>query len=174
MAVIHVLTGGSGSGKSEYAENLAKTYGDLPRFYIATMQVWDEEGRKRVERHHLMRAGKGFETIECFTDLEHLILPQSKQSQNCVVLLECMSNLVLNEYYRVGADTPETVMRGINRLQKSCRHLMIVTNEIFSDGKEYDRETMEYIKLLGVVNRRLSEAAGTVTEVVYGMPVKIK
>ena len=35
------------------------------RIYIATMYPFDEESRKRVQRHRKMRQGKGFETVEC-------------------------------------------------------------------------------------------------------------
>ncbi len=44
--MIHLVIGGSGSGKSEYAENLLE---DSPgKYYIATMQVYDAEGRKKL------------------------------------------------------------------------------------------------------------------------------
>lgn len=55
-----------------------------------------------------MRAEKQFETIECYTNLKAVRLPSAsidgKDSrgslgQECVVLLECMSNLLANEMY---------------------------------------------------------------------------
>ena len=66
-----LVTGGSGSGKSEYAERLAVA-GGTPRIYVATMIPWDDEGWRRIEKHRAMRAGKGFETVECYTGLERL------------------------------------------------------------------------------------------------------
>ena len=47
-------------------------------------------------------------------------------------------------------------------------------NEIFSDGYRYEEETMEYQRILGNINVRLAEMADCVTEVVYGIPVRIK
>ena len=75
--MLYIITGGSGSGKSEYAEQTAvqcrnRTGGTL--WYLATMRIWDDEGRKRVERHRRMRAAKGFETIERDTGVETLEL----------------------------------------------------------------------------------------------------
>ena len=90
-----VVTGGSGSGKSAFAEDRVLSFGEARRIYIATMQAFDEESHRRIRRHRRMRAGKGFETIERYTELDELILPK-----NCVVLLECMSNLVANEMFR--------------------------------------------------------------------------
>ena len=57
-----LVTGGSGSGKSEYAENTAVSLAEekgLPLYYIAAMRPFGEEGRRRVERHRRLRAGKG-------------------------------------------------------------------------------------------------------------------
>ena len=41
-----------------------------------------------------------------------------------------------------------------------------------SDGEMYEKETLEYIRLLGLVNCRLAKMASEVVEVVYGIPVK--
>lgn len=60
--------------QSGYAESLVlKTA--LPRYYIATMQVWDAECAVRVEKHRRMRAAKQFETVECPLHLENIHLP---------------------------------------------------------------------------------------------------
>ena len=59
-----LVSGGSASGKSRYAEELVVRTQAGERIYVATMQVWDAESRKRVERHRAMRAGKGFRTVE--------------------------------------------------------------------------------------------------------------
>ena len=55
-----LVSGGSASGKSEFAEGLVAASGLETRAYLATMQVWDAESERRVERHRRMRAGKGF------------------------------------------------------------------------------------------------------------------
>ena len=46
-----LVTGGSGSGKSAFAEDRVLSFGEAERIYIATMQPFDEEGEKRVARH---------------------------------------------------------------------------------------------------------------------------
>ena len=53
--MLTLVLGGAASGKSEYAESLVlKTA--LPRYYLATMQVWDAECAARVEQHRQMPA----------------------------------------------------------------------------------------------------------------------
>ena len=56
--MIHVITGGSGSGKSRYAEQQILELGDNRRVYLATMCPYDEESYQRIERHRAMRAEK--------------------------------------------------------------------------------------------------------------------
>ena len=68
-----VVTGGSGSGKSAFAEETVLSLGEARRIYIATMQAFDEESHRRIRRHRHMRAGKGFETIERYTELDELL-----------------------------------------------------------------------------------------------------
>ena len=198
--MLYIVTGGSGSGKSEYAEQTAvqcrnRTGGTL--WYLATMRIWDDEGRKRVERHRRMRAAKGFETIERYTGLETLELRETfeelnpagldaeqetdslkywesrRVAQKQVLLLECMSNLVLNEFYDQENGAEERILQGIKRLQNQCHDLIIVTNEIFSDGGTYEPESERYIELLGRINRELGQMADSVTEVVYGIPLAV-
>ena len=68
--MMHLVTGGSGSGKSAYAEQQVLEAGDAPRYYIATMMPYGEEGRRRVENAPPDAQEKHFETIECYTGSE--------------------------------------------------------------------------------------------------------
>lgn len=46
--MIALVIGGSGSGKSAYAEQMAvNAAGNGSLYYVATMQVYDEEGKKK-------------------------------------------------------------------------------------------------------------------------------
>lgn len=94
--MVIVVIGGSGSGKSEFAENLAVKLNRGHLIYIATMQPFGEEGRKRIIRHQMLRQDKNFHTIECYMDLGMVSI-----AQETTVLLECMSNLVANEIFSV-------------------------------------------------------------------------
>ena len=104
--MITLITGGSGSGKSAYAEkyicHASKEKECKEKYYIATMQVFDAEGQRKIDRHRRLRAGKGFITIEQPRDIQDAV--SKLQSENCLktgrlALLECMSNLVANEMF---------------------------------------------------------------------------
>ena len=133
---------------------------------------WDEECKCRIARYRQMRAYKCFETIVCYQDLHLLhVEPDS------VILLECMSNLTANEFYREDAGRSEVrnrILTGILHLQKLAKTLMMVTNEVFLDGTDYDRETREYQQILASINRELAALADEVTEVVFGIPITVK
>ena len=73
--MFHLITGGSGSGKSAYAEQCILDFQGNNRIYIATMYPFDEESHKRIQRHREMRKEKKFSTIECYTGLRSLELP---------------------------------------------------------------------------------------------------
>lgn len=170
--MFHLITGGSGSGKSAFAEECICGFRGHKRIYIATMFPFDGESHERIRRHRRMRREKKFETVERYTDLAGLSLEPEAD-----VLLECMSNLAANEMYRpegAGEHTVEAVLAGIDRLLEESRNLVVVTNEIFSDGVRYDPSTEKYLEYLGEINRRMAVRADRVTEVVCGIPVQIK
>ena len=99
--MIALFTGGSGSGKSEMAEAFACRRAEGGKlYYFATMRVWGEEGRARVEKHRRQREGKGFETIECPDRLPRGIA-------GGVILLECLSNRLANAMF--GENEPDPV-----------------------------------------------------------------
>lgn len=169
--MICMITGGSGSGKSAYAEQRVLEFGLENQIYIATMHPYDEEAFAKIERHQKMRKEKGFTTLECYTSLECISLSEDEKP---VILLECMSNLIANELFEeqgAGPNTCEAVLRGIRYLAEHAKHLVIVTNEVFSDGKRYDKTTEHYQQVLGQVNCEVAQLAEEVIEVVYGIPI---
>ncbi len=170
--MLHIVTGGAGSGKSAYAEALVLQEAGKKRFYIATMRPWDEECIRRIRKHQRMRREKGFETLEMYGRIQGKTF-----SKDSVVLLECLSNLLANlwgcpEYE--GQELAALAAEDLLCLEKQVKTLVIVTNEVFSDHSSYDEETENYRRLLGELNQRLAAQAASVTEVVYGIPVKIR
>ena len=95
-----LVTGGAGSGKSLLAERISMQLKRMPFWYVATMQVWDQECRDRIDRHRQQRAGKGFQTVEAPV---HLAEAAAALPPDGTALLECLSNLVANEQF--GGDT---------------------------------------------------------------------
>lgn len=202
--MLHIVYGGSASGKSSYAESIAMSLqGDGRLLYIATMYPYkwntteiDPETMQRIERHRAMRADKGFDTVECYRHVEHIVAKRQD-----VLLLECMSNLLANEMYleqdsddgglaetmsevekadsgmsKTLSPVSKKIVQALVNLSTRVQDVVIVTNDVFSDGGSltYDESTREYVKNLAEINCALAREAATVTEVVCGIPVIVK
>ena len=171
--MLELVTGGSGSGKSAYAESRICEYNrqaPKPLFYIATMFPYGEETEKKIERHRILRKGKGFETLEWYTGLKQHLEEGSLKGAD--VLLECMSNLVANEMYMesgAGCHADQAILEGIQELNRQCANVVIVTNEVFSESVPDSPEMKEYKRILGRINREIATMADRVTEVIYGI-----
>lgn len=166
--MIALITGGSGCGKSSYAERLVQTLSEQKRYYIATMRVYDAESERRVARHRSQRAGMGFETVERPIDLASAHIQAGS-----TVLLEDLPNLLANELFDTGGDV-RRILPALERLAKISGHLVIVTNDVFSDGAQYGSDTCEYIRKLAAINAFAAKMADYVAEVVYSIPVALK
>lgn len=166
--MLTLVVGGAASGKSEYAERLVLQTA-LPRYYLATMQVWDAECAARVEKHRRMRAEKQFETLECPLHLGTVRLPARGTA-----LLEDLGNLTANELYDptgAGEAAASAILDGLDKLAAQCEHLVVVSNEVFSGGANYAGDTDRYLKALAQVNNALAARADAVVRVVCGIPV---
>ena len=169
--MLTLVLGGAASGKSEYAESLVlKTA--LPRYYLATMQVWDAECAARVAKHRKMRARKQFTTVECPLHLEQVQLPARGTA-----LLEDLGNLTANELYSpggAGKHAARAVLAGVEAVASQCENLVLVSNEVFSGGADYAGDTDQYLLALARVNNALAARADNVCRVVCGIPVYYK
>ena len=167
-----LLTGGSACGKSSYGETLA-VQGPKPLYYIAAMEPYDEECLQKIARHRALRANKGFETIERYTGVDALKLPQAGGT----VLLECLCNLTANEMY-IQPDAPvdpvQKVVAGVENLMGQTDTLIVITNDVGSDDEAYSEQTRAYIRALGEINARVAAMADRVYELVAGIPICLK
>ena len=193
-----LVVGGSGSGKSSYAEKVTVSLAQesvkeitksentslsdfklniAKKYYLATMQVFDDEGRKKVDRHRNLRNGKGFFTIEQPTRISGAL--EKMEDGDRTVLLECISNLTANEMFSekkamTEIQVTENVIRDIKMLKEQTNHLVVVSNNVFEDGITYDETTTKYIRAMGKINQKLAALADRIVEVVAGIPVIFK
>lgn len=168
-----LVTGGAASGKSAHAERLVCEKAQS-RLYLATMQPFGKSAEARIARHRALRAGKGFATVERTLDLANLRLSRRYDG----ILLEDLGNLLANELFApegAGAGSAfDSIVAGVDNLQKYCETLVIVSNEIFADGVPYPPETMRYIQILGKLHQKLTGKADAVYESVCGILLPVK
>ena len=168
-----LVFGGIGSGKSAYAEKLVEAY-QCKKTYLATMKVYDDEGRKKVEKHRKMREGKFDRSIEMPTDVANADVEKDE-----LILLECMSNLLANEMFKedmiVDADTvTRKISADIKNLDSKVHELIIVGNDVFMDKGEHSAEVEDYIKALKNIQKYIAKEAKAVIEVIYGLTYERK
>ena len=142
------------------------------RVYLATMKPFGEEGAARVRKHRAQRAGKGFRTIECYGGLDAVLWHENLEG--ATVLLECLGNVVANGLFSEEAATAEQMICGIDALRKSCKHLVVVGNEVGCDGVCYDADTHTYQQVLGAVAQDVAACSDYVVECIAGIPTMLK
>jgi adenosylcobinamide kinase/adenosylcobinamide-phosphate guanylyltransferase len=162
------------SGKSALGERLAEKYARGRKVYLATSNVCDEEMERRVKRHRKDRAGKGFLTIERGADIGGAA---ALLKQEDAVLLDCLGALAANEMFAGGPMNfgedfkralADRIFNGIMELSGASAAVIVISNEVFSDGAEYEKETADYIDVLGRLHLRLAAAADTAVECACG------
>lgn len=168
-----LITGGSKCGKSAAAEAILDGFeGD--KFYIAAMEPFGDEAQKAIERHRVMRQGKGFITIERSHNIDTLVMPY--ESTGLCALLECLTTLCANEMFTQEeiTDPSKKILGGLKSLSEQVEKLVVVTNEVASDGLEYPSGTTEYIRIMSQLNNAAAQFADVVIECVCGIPLLLK
>lgn len=167
-----LIVGTPNSGKSARAEELTCCIaGNAPKYYLATMEPYGEEGARRVEKHRKMREGKGFTTIEQTLDVGSA-LDGATQEEGAACLLECVANLAANELFRKDRQVDrnslaQKIFNEIDALAERVAHLVVVTNSFADDGS-FDAETRAYARLVDDVNALLRARADRIDEIVDG------
>ena len=178
-----LITGGAGSGKSHFAQELAPRLGG-PVLFVATAEAGDEEMRQRIEAHKRRRPA-AWRTLEVTSDVGKQILEKIGGAR--VVIVDCITLLVNNIFNQYSDETGEQIdapliekgvvaeigelIEGINRVDAS---FIIVTNEVGLGLVPANRLGRLYRDLLAKANRMLIQAADEVYLMVAGLPVPIK
>ncbi len=178
MARIILVTGGSRSGKSAYAQGLAEALG-APRVYIATAPVLDEEMKARVKKHREAREASQWRTIEETLDLAG-VLRAAKESR--AVLVDCLTLWVNNLLFEAGKRkedlTEEAVAEKCRAVLDACAGLagtvIFVTNEVGMGIVPGHPLSRRFRDLAGRCNQIMADRADAVTFMVSGQPLQLK
>jgi adenosylcobinamide kinase / adenosylcobinamide-phosphate guanylyltransferase len=196
MGKLCLITGGARSGKSTFAEKLAR---DLEEsvLYIATSIVFDDEMKDRVRKHRQQRPSN-WETFEGYKNLAPVVLQAN--NNHIGILLDCatimMTNLLFDmlgttfdniedaaniteiisneKLAEVEAKILEEFKNFIDAVEQTEITAMVVTNEI---GFGVVPETVLgriFRDISGRVNQYIASRANEVYLVVCGIELKIK
>ncbi|MDX1785712.1 bifunctional adenosylcobinamide kinase/adenosylcobinamide-phosphate guanylyltransferase [Roseovarius sp. ZX-A-9] len=163
-----LVLGGSASGKSSFAEGLARDTGRA-RIYLATAQAFDAEMAQKVARHQQLR-GDGWHTIEAPLD-PGPVLAEARADQ--VVLLDC-ATMWLSNHMLAGDDldvAEAALMAGL----AACRaQVIIVSNELGLSVVPDNALARRFRDAQGRLNQRLAAQADLVALVMAGLPMALK
>lgn len=182
MSKITLVTGGSRSGKSTYAESLLKDFDNV--LYIATAIVTDNEMKNRINRHKESR-NQEWTTYEGYKDLDKQI---EKWRYNHV-MLDCVTimttNLMFDEnrdYDNMSQEEIDNILENIKlqfkKLINKCRekdiNLVMVTNEVgWGLVPEYKLSRI-FRDIAGWVNQYIASISDEVYLTACGLPMKLK
>ena len=134
MAHVILVTGGSRSGKSAHALEIAQRL-DGPRVFVATCPPLDDEMRARIQTHRKARQQAGWRTIEETVDLPAAL---ARTGDSRVVLVDCLTlwvnNLLYNAEQAGRAIEESDIQKHCEAVLRACAPLagtaIFVTNEV--------------------------------------------
>jgi adenosylcobinamide kinase/adenosylcobinamide-phosphate guanylyltransferase len=164
------VSGGANSGKSHYAQCIAKeqSAGGAALYYIATMRPADGEDAGRVERHRAERRGWGFQTVEQPFDIGEIL---DKCDRHGSFLLDSLTALLANEMFPPGGSIEKEaavkIIGGLDLIFRNIENIVVVSDYIYGDAIEYDALTELYRKSLARIDRAAAARCGIVVEYAF-------
>jgi adenosylcobinamide kinase/adenosylcobinamide-phosphate guanylyltransferase len=166
---VHLILGGARSGKSGYAESLAKqTAFDVT--YVATAQAHDQEMTERITQHQLDRPNH-WSTIEEPLELADVIKTHNKP--NSVVLVDCLTLWLMNVMHHE-LDLAQEVDEVLAALEQAPGMVILVSNEISMGVVPMGELSRRYVDNLGRLHQQIAKQAQQVTLMVAGIPMAVK
>ncbi|MFZ7119930.1 MAG: bifunctional adenosylcobinamide kinase/adenosylcobinamide-phosphate guanylyltransferase [Eubacteriaceae bacterium] len=184
MGKITLITGGARSGKSTYAEKIAKE-SKKQITYIATSIPFDEGMKHRIQKHREQRP-KTWKTIEKYKDF-HEVYKSDEYEQSQLLLVDCMTVMITNLMFYSKLDFDKCTMSEVDALEIEIikevnqlldlakdKDMIIVTNELGMGLVPSYRMGNYFRDIAGRVNQIVASRADEVYLVVCGIENKIK
>ncbi|MFD0962898.1 bifunctional adenosylcobinamide kinase/adenosylcobinamide-phosphate guanylyltransferase [Pseudofulvibacter geojedonensis] len=167
--MIHYITGGERSGKSSYAQNLALSLSNSPK-YIATSRIWDKNHQKRIDRH-ISDRDERWTSIEEEKELFKHILP------NDTVVIDCVTLWLTNFFIDTKNDIEkalELAKEQFDKLISIDANIIIISNEIGMGVHAQTEIGRKFTELQGWTNQHIAKYADKATCMISGIPLKLK
>lgn len=164
-----LVLGGARSGKSRYAEGLAKGAG-RPVTYVATAgPPRDSEMAERIARHRESRPAE-WRTVEVTEALGEAVLDAPEEG---VVIVDCLT-LWLTNVVLADRNVDAEIGRLLEALAERRAAVVAVSNEVGEGIVPATALGRSFRDLQGMLNQRVARAADTVVKMVAGCPLLVK
>ena len=178
-----LIVGGARSGKSRFAQELARKL-EAPVLFVATAEARDHEMHQRIEEHKRSRPSD-WRTLEAIRHVGNRIEQEAGNAQ--AIILDCVTLLVSNIFSLHSEQALEQIEESvlenqvtaeINELiecmKKVDARFIIVSNEVGLGLVPANRIGRLYRDLIGKANQTLAQYADEVYLMVAGLPMKTK
>ncbi len=180
MSDLTLVIGGTRSGKSAFATELAKKHKHV--CYIATadsgqsLQINDGEMLDRIQKHRENRP-TGWKTVEAPLELDKAVSNINEDLE--VILIDCITiyvtNMLLSNHNEEG---DEYIIDAINKLCSVCKNapfnVIMVTNEVGCGVVPDNALSRRFRDIAGYANQIIAGEADNVYLVTAGIENKIK
>jgi len=169
MAKVIFITGGQRSGKSSFAQNEALKLSPSP-VYLATSRIWDDDFKKRVDRHKIDRS-------ENWINIEEEKEISKYDFSGKVVVLDCITLWLTNYFsdYNYDVDTSlNEAKKEWNKFIQKDFTVFVISNEIGMGIHGETEGARKFTDLQGWMNQYIAKQANEVILMISGIPVTIK
>ena len=186
MGKLILVTGGARSGKSIFAEKMAKELGENI-LYMATAIAFDDEMKDRIKKHKSSRPSNWI-TWEGFRNLGDELTIESPKYDG--ILIDCITIMVTNimlshselNFAEISIDEintiEEDIKNEINNLIKGAKSsdcdVIMVTNELGSGIVPENPMARVFRDFAGRANQMLGNASDEIYLTVCGAQLRIK
>jgi adenosylcobinamide kinase/adenosylcobinamide-phosphate guanylyltransferase len=178
-----LITGGARSGKSRFAQELARGLKE-PVLFVATAEGGDQEMRQRIAKHRAERPAN-WDTLEATQSIGDRIIKQEWGAGviivDCITLLvsnimgqHCDQNGNLTDVPLIEEKITSEITSLIEYIKRTDSVFIIVTNEVGLGLVPLSEMSRLYRDLLGKANQQLAELADEVYFMIAGLPMQIK
>lgn len=173
MPKLTLVTGGSRSGKSVHALELANERVAGHKYFVATAQPIDDEMRSRIAHHRRSRPPE-FHTVEEPIALTAVLA--SINDRAAIAVIDCLTLWVSNLMQAEISD--DAILAEADALVNTLREVqfrtIVVSDEVGAGIVPDHPAGRRFRDLLGWTNQRVARAADSVILMVAGYPMSIK
>jgi adenosylcobinamide kinase/adenosylcobinamide-phosphate guanylyltransferase len=163
-----LVLGGARSGKSAHAESLIRAHAP-PWIYIATAEALDDEMRARIAKHRTRRSAE-WRTL----DAPHALADAVRQAPgDAPLLVDCLT-LWLSNRLLAEADLAAERVDLVAALKDRAAPTVAVSSEVGHSIVPENALARAYRDAAGELHQAVAQAAGEVTLVVAGYPLRVK
>ncbi|URN93537.1 MAG: bifunctional adenosylcobinamide kinase/adenosylcobinamide-phosphate guanylyltransferase [Candidatus Pristimantibacillus lignocellulolyticus] len=185
--MITLVTGGARSGKSQFAEQFARSL-STHGIYIATAQAFDQEMVDRIALHRKQRNNESFQwatweaplqLTQCLESIRNHTV-DSNPVQEPVILIDCMTLWLSNWFMELDVEHEgndkllEVIHSFLQYLQDYPYAVVIVSNEVGNGIVPMNKLSRMYRDEAGRLNQRIAALADKVFLVTAGIPIDLK